>query len=309
MIENVSIRNWQALRKVDLDLDRFTVIVGASSSGKSGLMRAFRAIASNVRGTNSITRGQKSCAITVKTGDTVIALERGEGSGSYKILHEGQMATYTKLAGGVPEQITNALRIAPVPTGGTSINFAGQFDKPYLLDESGANVARELGELTKVNIIFEAVRTANKKRAAASAALKTRQADLDALNTKLTAFIDLPQKLLAADTAEATAQRAAELHDRVNRLARAIDQLRLAEQVLSKARVPELPDIDGLLTIRKRREVFRRLVSDLAQVEGVITDAEQQAIRWEAEESTLGVKLTDTLRSAGKCPTCGQLVH
>ncbi len=309
MIENVAIRNWQSLRTVDLDLGRFTVIVGPSSSGKSGLMRAFRAVASNVRGTGAITRGQKSMAITVKTGDTVIALERAEGSGSYKVLSEGHIQTYTKLAGGVPEQITAALRIAPVPTGGTSINFAGQFDKPYLLDETGANVARELGELTKVNIIFEAVRTANKKRNAAATALRTRQSDLAALNAKLADFTDLPAKLAAADAAEATARTAASLHDRTLRLQRSIEQLRTAEQVLAKARVPDVPPLEPVLQLRQRREALSSTLVRLVHQQELSKALTAEVAEHEQEETRLTAQLTEVLRRAGECPTCGQPVH
>lgn len=272
-------------------------------------MRAFRAVASNMRGTGAITRGQKSCAITVKTGDTIVALERSETAGAYRILSGGQTQSFTKLAGGVPEQITQALRIAPVPTGGTSINFAGQFDKPYLLDESGANVARELGELTKVNIIFEAVRTANKKRAAAASALKTRQGDLSTLQAKIVEFADLPGKLRAADTAEKTAENARSLHERVTRLDQVLGQYRLAEQVLARTRLPVVPPIEPLLTLRDRRQRLKALISEITRDQSVIADADRAQAQADTDAATAQQHLDQVLRDAGQCPLCGQRVH
>lgn len=265
-----------------------------------------RAVASNVRGTGAITRGQKSCAITVRTGDTVVALERGDGSGTYSILSaDGQVTRYTKLAGGVPEQVTEALRIAPVPTGGTSINFAGQFDKPYLLDESGANVARELGELTNVNVIFEAVRAANKTRASLATALKTRQADLAACQQQITAFADLPAKLAAIEQAETLADQVTGYADRVTRLTYATEQLVLAEQVLARHQVPQVPDLDDLHEMVGRRDLLTRLISMLTNSEQEISQHEQEVDRLTAASTAIDTELADLLHRAGRCPTCG----
>jgi DNA repair ATPase RecN len=310
IIERVEIRNWQALRRVDLDLGRFTVIVGPSSSGKSALMRAMRAVASNVRGTGSITRGQKSCAITVRTGDTVVALERGDGSGTYSILSgDGQITRYTKLAGGVPAQVTETLRIAPVPTGGSSINFAGQFDKPYLLDESGANVARELGELTKVNIIFEAVRNANKKRTSLATVLKARHTDLAAHTARIAEFSDLPDKLAAIAEAETVAEQAQQSADQVKRLRYATEQLALAEQVLARHEVPPVPSIEPLLAVVHHHDLLKRLVTVTRDADDDVRTYRATAELHARRQEDIDAELTDLLRRARRCPTCGQSTH
>ncbi len=310
MIERTEIRNWQSLRKVDLDFGRFTVIVGPSSSGKTGLMRAMRGIASNVRGTGAITRGQKTCAITVRTGDTVISLERAEGSGTYKVLKDGQVTAYTKLAGAVPAQVTEALKIAPVPTGGSSINFAGQFDKPYLLDESGSTVARELAELTNVNVVFEAVRNANKRRNALAADLKAHEKDLGHYTAKAAEYAaTLPGKLALIAQAEQLAQRATASADRVTALQHSIDRLQIAEQVLAKAVVPEGPDLTEFTTAVDRRILFRRHLFEWLTSEQAHTSAETDVQSYTADEQRFQTELVDLLRAAGRCPTCGQNVH
>lgn len=306
IIDRVEIRNWQSLRRIDCDLGRFTVIVGASSSGKSAFMRAMRATASNVRGTNSITRGQKSCAITVRTGDTVIALERGEGSGTYSLVKDGHVTRYTKLAGGVPEQITDALRIAPVPTGGTSVNFAGQFDKPYLLDESGSNVARELGELTNVNIIFEAVRTANRKRTSLATALKQRETDLAALTARISDFADLPTRITAAGRAEHLLDQAVALSDKAARLRTDTDQLALAEQVLQRHQVPAVPDLNPLMQHKLRRDQLKTMTSALMAAQHEATAAASAVAGLAEQLDDLNNELHELLVRAGRCPTCGQ---
>lgn len=310
MIERAELRNWQSLRKVDLDFGRFTVIVGPSSSGKSAFMRAMRGIASNVRGTGAITRGQKSCAITVRTGDTVISLERAEGSGAYKVLKDGQVTAYTKLAGSVPPQVTEALRIAPVPTGGSSINFAGQFDKPYLLDESGSTVARELAELTNVNVVFEAVRAANKRRNALAADLKAQQKDLGHYSGKAAEFAaTLPGKLVLIAQAETLAQRATTSSERVTSLQHSIDRLHLAEQVLARTAVPEVPDTTEFTTAVDRRTLFRQHLTEWLTSDNTRTGAQTAVLEHIRDGQRFQTELVDLLRAAGRCPTCGQNVH
>lgn len=307
-LERIEIRNFQSLRKVDLDLGELTVIVGASSSGKSALMRAFRALASNVRGSGFITRGQKQAAITVRTKTHTVTLERSETAGTYRLADgSGTELTFTKLNGGVPEQITRALRIEPVPSGGSSVNFAAQFDRPYLLDESGANVARVLGELTNVSTIFEAVRNANKRRLAASSLLKTRQADLEVVRGRLLSFQGLTWRRKRLEVAEQLFIKARNLSERIERTERLLGTVQLAEQAQARfAKLPPVPDSTALDTVNNRyldlvaklrgvaakTERWRKLDAEMMSGGHVVMDLENQ--------------LADLLREAGACPTCGQ---
>lgn len=308
MITRVEIRNWQSLRAVDLTLGRVTVIVGASNCGKSALIRALRALASNMRGAAQITRGQKQTAVTVRTSSGhIISLERSETAGRYRLVTpDGREATYTKLAGGVPEQITAALRIDPAPAGGGSVNFAGQLDRPYLLDESGAQVARELGELTNVTVIFEAVREANRRRNAHAATLRTRETDLAEAKTRLADYRRLPDQLALLRSAE-------ELHAHATTLARRLTHLRQltaalgdAETVTARSTPPAVPDDGALLEAADRVHRLRELLRHLSHaVSAASAAAVPAAARQEAEAEA---DLAELLSSIERCPTCGQII-
>lgn len=307
-LERVEIRNFQSLRRVDLDLGAFTVIVGPSSSGKSALIRAFKAVASNVRGSSVITRGQKQAAITVRTKTHTITLERSETAGTYRLADgSGTELTFTKLNGAVPEHITKALRIEPVPSTGSSVNFAGQFDRPYLLDESGAAVARVLGELTNVSTIFEAVRAANKRRLAASSLLKTRQADLEVVKGRMGGFLSLKWRQARLEAAETIHERAQALNARIDRLEKAVARLTTAEQAATRLAVlPVAPDLTAL------NQASTRLRDLIAQLRAVIATTEKkrqvddQVRKALAQEVRAENALAELLRQAGTCPTCGQ---
>lgn len=306
MITQLSVRNFQSLRNVDMELGSFTVIVGASSSGKSALMRAFRAVSSNVRGTNVITRGQKQMAISVRTDSHLVTLERSEATGTYRLADGSQELAFTKLNGGVPDAITSALRIEPVPSNGSSINFASQFDKPYLLDESGAVIARELGELTNVRAIFEAVRSANRIRNNAASTLRTREEDLKQLKTRMSEFSGLPERLkLVAEVTEEQ-ERARKLQTAVDRLGTLTRYLVDAGQMLAKAAVVEPPDIDPVRELLTPHQRLRTLITEIEAADEKVIHAQVLMLGVKHRVSQLEQELATLLRDAGVCPTCGQ---
>lgn len=306
MINRLAVANFQSLRRVDLELGTFTVIVGPSSSGKSALMRAFRALASNVRGSGFITRGQKNMAITAQTDTHTITLERSERSGTYRVTGgEGGNLTFTKLAGDVPDQVTAALRIDPIGSAG-SVNFANQFDKPYLLDESGSVVAWQLGELTNVTKIFDAVRAANRIRTQAASTLRTRLDDLEQVKTRLAAFQGLQGRLAALEQADKLDAERRELEARMGRLDAARRTLLIAERAIARTELPDVPDAGPLDAALNRyldlAAKLRGVAAKQARLADIDFDVEKESAHVDHHQN----KLTELLAKAGTCPTCGQ---
>ena len=309
MITEVVIRNWQSLRAVDLPLGRFTVIVGPSSSGKSALMRAFRAIASNATGTHAITRGATAAAITVRTDNGSVTLEYARGAWRYRLVDGKKEAEYTKLNRAVPDAVTAALRINPVPTGGTSLNFASQFDKPFLLTESGSVVARQLGELTNVDTIYGAVREANRRKSTAGTTLKTRTADLERVSAETATFADLPTRIAVCDRAERRVEYAAQLCDTITRLKAAIDTLEVAEHVLSRTvELPALPDITEAVQANTRLAHFTDLLRQSVTAASQYARRDKDVAQAIDHEHAVADEHRRILVTLGTCPTCGQAV-
>lgn len=311
MIRRFTVTNFQSLRDVDLPLGPLTVIVGPSNSGKSALIRAMRALASNVRGSDVVTRGAKTMRITAQTDGHEVTLTRTGTTGAYQIRElsaDGEPDSYTKLAGGVPAAVTRALRIDPVPAGGASLSVAGQLDPPYLLGDSGATVARVLGELTNVDVILAAVREANRRRGEDAGRLRTRQADLADLRERARGYAELPARLAACARAEAAAEAAAGLDDRAARLRRAATTLQVAQDVLNRVSVPAVPTDAALTQALHRLTAFRRIVTGWINAANAGTAAHTAAASWAEREAALHEELHAALVAAGQCPTCGQPV-
>jgi exonuclease SbcC len=306
-LTRLTVTNFQSLKDVDLELGLFTVIVGPSSSGKSALIRAVKALTSNVRGNGVITRGQKGMAITARTETHTVTLERSERTAAYKISGEQGNLTFTKLAAGVPEQVSQALRIEPVTDAG-SINFASQFDKPYLLDETGSTVARVLGELTNVNTLFEAVRAANRIRQNATSTIKLRQGDLEAAVVRLGAFKGLQSRVKALEEVEALDATRKALESQISRLNTQITTLRITQRAVEKATLAPLPAYDALDPALHRYLDLQAKLRGLAAKQKRVQDSRLEYESADHSVQHLEHALTATLSKAGVCPTCGQVV-
>ena len=108
MITRATFRDFQSLADVELDLAPFTVVVGPSSSGKSAVARALKILSSNARGNDFVSSWAKHSEISVTTEEgPSVTLMKGEGKGVYLVDEE----KFTRLAGGVPEAVTQALNV------------------------------------------------------------------------------------------------------------------------------------------------------------------------------------------------------
>lgn len=266
MIQGVEIRNYQSLHHIELELDRFTVIVGPSSSGKSAFTRALRMLTSNQRGDAFVTHGERTAIVTARTEKGTVSLKRG-GDNEYTIIPvdaPDRQRSFTKLAGAVPEEVTDFLGILPRDP----LNYASQFDKPYLLDDSAAEVARVLGALTNVNVILEAAREANRQRSAETSKLKTRQSDLAHTKTRIQSFVPLKAQLAAQARAEEALQLAASLQQQVSRLESVLTAWETASAAFAAAEEAmsvTVPDIETITEAQAHLERYQQALGDMRE--------------------------------------------
>lgn len=316
MIRSVEVSGFQSLRRVKVELGRFTVITGPTGSGKSALIRAIQLLAFNARGSSYVTRGEPGCSVVMMgdeiemdgVGDepwTAVVHRTVAGKGDFYKLFWSQMGqreaqTFTKLSGKVPDQVTQMLRI-------TDLNYAEQFDRPFLLDATGGDVARVLGRLTNVTLLFRAAGEAERLRRASAAELRTRKGDLDRLVTEARQYEDLPRQKAAVERAEAAMRSAAELQVTLSAVQRLSGIYRQAQQVLEQVQMPAEPpsleDAEALALRLLRLRLHARVLADCreraAQVEQALLDAK-------VTEAAASQELEDYMSQWGVCPVCGQ---
>lgn len=309
-IHSLRVRNFQSLHDIKLELLPFTVIVGPSSSGKSALTRALRTLVSNRRGTEWITHGERTAAISATTDAGIVTLTRSRTSSSsdnaYRITPADDPTmerTYAKLGGDTPEDVS---RFLGIPSD-SPLYFAGQFDKPYLLDESTAEVARTLGALTNVNVIFEGARESNRRKLTTAQTLKTRAADLDAIKARIPEFRSLGAQDKALAQAEVIINQARELERSIARLTQALATVELTlptiERLQALADVP-VPDETPVLRAHKALSDFQSMLTRVSTLGRAVKAAqeaysvtEEQEAQALARYSTLAGTVTSDVRS------------
>lgn len=316
MLTDIEVEGFQSLRKLSLRLGKLTVITGATGSGKSAVIRAVRLAAFNAKGNAFITRGERVCqaGLGAQDEDWFAVITRGitRGKDAYRIARKApggvldssaSVEEFTKLAGGVPEEVTACHRL-------TELNFAAQFDTPFLLSQSAGEIARTLGRLTNVTLLFEAARECSTRRQRLTRQLTQRQADLERLNNEARRFVHLPARRNAVQAAEAALQEAQRADVKATTLAAHLSRLEVAQGRLeaTAAAVPQVPDLAALEALSARHSRLAGLLgaADEAHVQAgryhiVSASARQSASQAEADLQAL-------LVSAGRCPTCGQPV-
>jgi DNA repair ATPase RecN len=309
VINELSIRNYQSLYHVDMELAQFTVIVGRSSSGKSAFTRALKMLTSNQRGTMFISHGEKTTTVTARTDRGTVTLKRGKGTSDneYIVIPEDQpeqQRAYTKLGGDTPPEVSQFLGIASKDP----INYAGQFDKPYLLGEGAGEVARVLGRLTNVSVIFEAAAESNRRKLKASASLKVRAEDMAAIMAKVGTYKNLKAQLAALAAAEEAVERARVIQQQIQRLETIRDQQIMAGTTIERwttAAEQTIPDTQHIIESHERLSDMQQIIGAMRAARTALTTAQDQALTAETEVTMLEDDYQQTLHAAGVCPTCG----
>lgn len=322
MLRRLTVNNYQSLHAVSLELGPFTVVVGPSSSGKSALVRAVKHLVSNSRGSSYVTHGKKTSTVSAEVVNAShdstayrVALTRGEGVGKYELyVHQEQPGDpewgfskdFTKLGGTVPAEVTEALGIQP----GAALNFAGQFDRPYLLDSSPAEVARNLGQLTNVSTVFAAAREAARRQREAQSELRTREADLAALVHQAQSFKDLRTRVAAQEDLESRLEDLVKRETQLERFTSLSSDLSVSETALRQASVEvsrsEPPKLDAVYALRGRSSSLQGLMAAWVRGSREAKEAALEEAQVTEALEAVQVKRHGVLHSAGTCPTCHQ---
>jgi len=310
MLEQIKVRGFQSLHKIDLELAPFTTIIGASSSGKSAFIRALQLLTQNRRGTAFIEHGEQTAQVIATTQNGTVSIKRSRtstGPNEYTVIPtEGDPQTWTKLHGETPEEVTAFLRVPP-----HKINVASQFDPPYLLSESAPEAARILGSLTNVHVIMEAGRESNRRKLAANAELKKNIAELSAIKERLPEFAKLKAKEDVLDRAEKILLKLRKAETQKLSLAGYLATAREAEEELAEASAllkvsEDLPEIRTIMKLDALAQDLYETVASAKMMQDLMTTAKARQESTTSAIVDLQGQYITLLTEAGTCPTCGQ---
>lgn len=309
-IRSLTVKDFQSVAHAHIDFPErdgggsITTIVGPSSTGKSALLRAIRMLARN---TNSapVRAGAKKTAVEAQWGDNVISIERGPGHSTYAI---GEDA-YTKSGVSVPDAVANALGLrADVP----DPHFAFQFDRPYLLGETGSVVSDTIGRLTNANVLRAAVREGARRAQHAKSERDMRQADARELAVQIKErFTTLPAREKALVEARSAVEKATALQSDVDVLSGLLEALESARTGLERVESSRhrhdavFPLVDHAQSAVENLQILESLVSGLDRHHKLLTAQRTMQTNWAVSAQTADEGYAKVLHEAGTCPTCG----
>lgn len=270
-------------------------------------------VANNVKSPEVyIEHGASAAVAEVVTDGCLIRAERGRALSKYTVVSgegpEGE-SVFAKSGTSVPDQVSALLRFAQVE--GEDLNFALQFDRPFLLDVPASSVAKVIGDLTNINRIYAAVREANRRRLETSARLKVRQTDVARLREQAAGFSALPAQQKACRTAREALDRASQAAVDASTIEAQIGIVEAAEAALEAMQeLPPLPEFDLASLDQRVGEIIE--LARLVRVVGEATTEEETASSdldsIDQQITNLDQTYHETLKESGTCPLCGATI-
>lgn len=305
----IAVRDFQSLKSVDIPVGRFTAIVGPSNVGKSAVIRALRMLVRNGAATGLVRMGAKKLTVAAKFADNSGAIMTRGGESKLTLVTGGVKQDYAKLGTTVPPESDDLWQCPESELG--DLTFSTQHDAPFMLGVPSSAVAKQLGDLTNASLLMEAVREANRRRAAAAQESVLAKRDLEALTETLKAAVGLKDEKARLDQAadhlkshqetvqKLTAIKAAlNVRDAALKAAETAVAMRAVSDRYQQAigQVQALKDHVALLTdiLDARKTLAIKLETALVNAADYREEAER--LRAQADE---------VLKIAGVCPVCG----
>lgn len=231
VMKSVVINNFQSIASITLDFPEresggsITTVVGPSSSGKSAVLRALYMWAHNVA-SPPVRAGAKKTRVEVNLGTHTVSVERGKALSTYWIDDD----KHAKAGTTVPQAVQSLVKMTRE---GPDLHLATQFDKPFLLNETGSSLATVFGRLTHAHILREAVREGARRSQSAKHTAQAQQENAQAIMADLQArFADLPAQREAITAADKALQQAVTAQRTADTVSTAYQS---AQQALSRA--------------------------------------------------------------------------
>ncbi len=202
----VSVKDFQSIEKLELDISGFTCVTGPTNIGKSAIIRAVSSAILNKSVVGSVRKGKKFCTVEVDG----LKWEKGERVGRYWVPGEVDESGNPKPRDGIGQgqtEVTELMGFRSVKVGDKYINpwLATQFDPIFLMQDSGPAVTDFISDITHLKVLQDAIVHCTRNRQRLLTTVKDREeelsratakeAALDGLDNLMRAERDLVQQL------------------------------------------------------------------------------------------------------------------
>ena len=244
MIKSVKLNNFQSHKESTLEFDKgMNVIVGASDSGKTAIIRALRlAIYNKPGGDEYRSTWGGDTYVEVNSRNNTVTRSRGKKGNVYK-LNDTEFKAFGQ---NVPDEITQALNM-------DNINLQQQMDSPFLLSETSGNVALHFNKLAKLDKIDNGLKYVQQHLNSINSDIKYSKNEIESKKEQLTEFIDLESlesHLIIIENLEIKQKDFLEKDANLTRIQLSVERLQLKIKEKSKILKQE-KSIDEILKLYK----------------------------------------------------------
>lgn len=235
---NVHIQNFQSHADTSIDVEGFTVVLGASNNGKSALVRAMAAALFNKAGDLFVRTGQPDDATVtldgLATNALPVTLSWSKGKKPAVFVLNGE--TFAKVGKSTPALLQDlGFRMVSLKDQDLRVQVAGQHDRIFLLHESGYTLVDALAEASRLDVFSNAVEACSTDLRAATGTLRTIKARLETYTVQAESL--LPSARAWLEAAQAAAARQEETRAEYQRM----DRRLLARKTVVVARAIPAP--------------------------------------------------------------------
>lgn len=306
MIQKVQITNFQSHHSTNLEFSSgVNSIIGASDSGKSAVLRAINWVINNKpQGTSFITRGKKtnkaSVSIFLDSG-VKIGRVRGVSENTYSIETKNGVKEFAAFRGETPDEVHEILDF-------NELNFQYQMDAPFLLSDTGGEVARFFNKLISLESIDRGHANAEKKRREVMTNMTTYQKMKKDLTEELSKFELIPELEESIKTGEELEYKMGELSLRkqaIYKQIRLISQTNELLQSMDASILNKLTDLVGSAEgMSKEIKHIGERLSHITKAVDSIIDYTELLERARSEYNALLIKYKSEFPEV--CPLCGK---
>lgn len=290
MLTSLLIRNFQAHKSLEIQLDQITTICGPSDIGKSAILRALYWLCMNRPSGEAFLR-EGAHFVSVRLGVDGRTIKRKKGKANTYSL-DGEV--FKAFGSAVPEEIAKLLNV-------TEENFQGQHDSPFWFSKTPGQVSKELNRIVSLEVIDNTLSNiASRMRREQERVNLTKQRLEDAKEHKRE-LIWVPDLDSSLKKLEETTR---DIADKRARLA-GLRGLIVLGQKYTKARanagqtqerLKEIVITGGqALELQRRAETLQLLIDQAEWLQHLASSRKQQATHVEQELHTL---------TKGRCPIC-----
>lgn len=278
MLTRMRIVNIQKHKDLELLLDKINVIVGATDSGKTSVLRALTwALTNDDAGENLINnQGAKSCYVALDADGNTIERSWSKGKNAYSLNNK----EFTTFRTSVPSPIADLLRL-------DTINIQRRRDLPFMVYFKASDCANQFSEMMDLSEIDNIITNSNKSgkvHADDVEQLKTKKAEID---KELAKYEQLDEAIEAFNALNKLRKSIKEAENKLNTLKTLQKQHSDATYEFSKVTNPAnaYVAVDGLETLAKAIDRSKAMYSKLEALCSKWHNAEYDVRRFESVDS------------------------